>query len=239
MDKIKYLSRIQLFQELELEELKQIEPVTPIRVVKKGSIIASPYMDSKILYLIKSGTVRLYKLSGSGKELTLDLLGKGHVFGEFGSFTTGSENMYAQAWEDCVICKMEQPQLEQILREHPQLSLKLIEIISNRLKEVEELLEYMAYGSVRRRLLYLLRKMAEKFGTNWTGTGRRPDEDGWIQLDISITHQELAAMMGSVRETVTALLNELTKEHIVRRAGNRKPLQIHWPRLVHALESEE
>ncbi|WP_347815348.1 MULTISPECIES: Crp/Fnr family transcriptional regulator [Bacillaceae] len=96
MDKIKYLSRIQLLGDLELEELKKYEPVIPMKVVKKGTIISSPHMDQKILYLIKSGKVRLYRLTESGKEFTVDILETGHLFGDIGTFTTGSENLYAE-----------------------------------------------------------------------------------------------------------------------------------------------
>ncbi|MGP7817441.1 Crp/Fnr family transcriptional regulator [Niallia sp. 01092] len=234
MDKIKYLSRIQLFRELELEELKKFEPDTPINVIKKGTIITSPHMDQKILYLIKSGKVRLYRLSEGGKELTIDILGTGHVFGEIGSFTTGSENMYAETWEDSVICTIDKVQFEKIIHDQPSVSLKFIEMVSNRLKEVEELLEYMAYGSVRKRLLFLLHKLVEKFGGD--SPSDNPKETDWIQLEISITHQELAMMMGSIRETVTALLNDLTAEGIVHKVGNRKPIKIHFARLKRALE---
>ncbi|MDZ5606585.1 Crp/Fnr family transcriptional regulator [Bacillus pseudomycoides] len=233
MDKIKYLSRIQLFHELELEELKNIEPDTPIDVMKRGTIITSPHMEQKFLYLIKSGKVRLYKLSEDGKELTIDILGMGHVFGAVGVFTMGSEGVYAETWEDSHICKMDKVQFEKIIRDRPDIALKFIEVISNRLKEMEELLEHMAYGSARKRLLFLLYKLSEKFGVEVESA------EDWRQLEISITHQELANMMGSIRETVTGLLSDLTKDGIIRKIGVRKPIHIHLVKLMRALESDE
>lgn len=235
MDKIKYLSRMQLFGDLDLEELKKYEPVTPMKVVKKGTIISSPHMDQKILYLIKSGKVRLYRLTESGKEFTIDILETGHVFGEVGTFTTGSENLYAEAWEDSVICRIDKVQFEMIIRENPSISLKLLEIISSRLKEVEELLEYMAYSSARKRLLFLLNKLTEKFGGKLLSSS--PGE--WVALDIYITHQELAMMMGSIRETVTALLNEFNAEGIIRKTGRRGTMEVHSVRLKCALKEDE
>lgn len=235
MDKIKYLSRMQLFGDLDLEELKKYEPVTPMKVVKKGTIVSSPHMDQKILYLIKSGKVRLYRLTESGKEFTIDILETGHVFGEIGIFTTGSENLYAEAWEDSVICRIDKVQFEMIIRENPSISLKLLEIISSRLKEVEELLEYMAYSSARKRLLFLLNKLTEKFGGKLLSSS--PGE--WVALDIYITHQELAMMMGSIRETVTALLNEFNAEGIIRKAGRRGTMEVHSVRLKCALKEDE
>ncbi|MFS0553417.1 Crp/Fnr family transcriptional regulator [Brevibacillus sp. 179-C9.3 HS] len=229
IDKEKFLSRINLFQTLSEAELAQLEPVTPMEIFKKGTIISSPLLERKRLFLIKAGTVRLYKLSADGKELTVDLLGTGHIFGEIGSFTI-TTNMYAQAWEDSVICSIDKAHFEQLMLEKPQLALHFIEIVSNRLQEVEEMLELMAYGSVRQRLLYLLVKLSEKYGGE-----RQADAPEWIELAVSLTHQELASMMGCIRETVTEMLHELTAEGIVKKTGLRKPLWLHQERLREAL----
>lgn len=238
LDKVKYLSRINLFQQLNEAELLQLEPATPIHPVKKGTIVASPHGDRQLLFLIKSGTVRLYKISAGGKELTVDLLGAGHLFGEVGSFATGSKNMYAQTLTDAVICTIDKAQFEQLMTEKPRLALKFIEIVATRLKEVEEMLEHMAYGSVRKRLLFLLSKLSEKFGAGVPAAEGYHDEgEGeWIQLEVKLTHQELASMMGSIRETVTEQLSELASEGIVDKKGLRSRIRIHPGRLKHALD---
>ncbi|MDF9410380.1 Crp/Fnr family transcriptional regulator [Brevibacillus laterosporus] len=236
MEKIKYLSRIQLFSELEVEELEKIEPVAPITIMKKGTLITTPHQSQKFLYLIKSGKIRLYQITSEGSELTLDVLGVGHIFGEVGTFTTGSENLYAQTWEDSLICTIDKTEFENFLQKKPDIALKFIEILSKRLQEVEELLEYMAYGSVRKRLLFLLNKLSDKFGVKiYKGEGLHQEED-WIQLDIAVTHQELATMMGSIRETVTGLLQDFTAEGIIRKEGQRKPFQIHYSRLKQKID---
>lgn len=234
MDKLKYLSRIQIFEDLDLEELKKYEPATPMKVVEKGTVFCSPHMDQKVLFLVKSGKVRLYRLTESGKELTVDILETGHVFGEIGTFTTGSENLYAEAWEDSVICRIDRVQFEKIIHENPSISLKLLEIISSPLKEVKELLEYMAYSSMRKRLLFLLNKLTEKFGDKLSSSSA----EEWVALDIYITHQELASMMGSIRETVTALLNQFNAEGIVRKSGMRGTMEVHRIRLKCALKKD-
>lgn len=219
-----------------MEELAQIEPHAPINPVPKGTLVASPHRERKLLYLVKSGSVRLYKLSDGGKELTLDVLGMGHLFGEVGSFTTGATDLFAETLEDSVICTIDRAQLEQLMSRWPKLALKFIEMVAIRLKEVEEMLEHIAYGSVRKRILYLLHKLSRKFGVAVPeGEGLR-GEPGWIQLKVKLTHQELASMMGSIRETVTDLLNELSGEGIVYKGGPRRPLCIQPERLIKALE---
>lgn len=234
---IHYLSRIELFKGLNMEELEKIEPVTSAKTYPKGTLVTSPLneADKKRLYLVKEGTVKLYKLSDGGKELTVDLLGTGHIFGEIGSFTTGSENLYAAAWEDAVICSIDREQFEGILSAKPALAFVFIEALASRLKEMEEMLEHMAYGSVRKRVLYLLGKLQHKFGAE--NAEESGTDAGWIRLEVRLTHQELAGMAGSIRETVTDLLGKLAAEGIVRGTGHREALQVHPGKLRAALKA--
>lgn len=118
----------------------------------------------------------------------------------------------------------------------PELALRFIEIIYARLKVVEELLERMAYGSVRQRLLYLLCKLSEKFKRD-IPVQEEDADSSWVQLEVDLTHQELARMAGSLRETVTVMMNELAAEGIVHKEGPRKRLWIHADRQQAALPS--
>ncbi|WP_276916472.1 cyclic nucleotide-binding domain-containing protein [Aneurinibacillus aneurinilyticus] len=66
-------------------------------------------------------------MSKSGKELTVDVLGDGHIFGEIGSFTAGSENLYAETLEESIICTIDKLQFETIVKEHPERILTAME----------------------------------------------------------------------------------------------------------------
>ncbi|WP_366480480.1 Crp/Fnr family transcriptional regulator [Ornithinibacillus hominis] len=235
MDKIKYLSRINLFHDLDIQELQQMESIAPIRVTKKGTLITAPHKNQKRLYLIKSGKVRMYTLSNSGKELTIDILGAGHIFGEISLFAPGSHLIYAKAIENSIICSIDKIQFEQVLMEKPVIALKIIKVLSTRLKEMEEMMEQMAYGSVRNKLLFLLNRLSEKFGEPLNENAAVQNE--WIQIGVKVTHQELASMMGSIRETVTELLNELISEGVVNRTSTRGFFIIHRQRLKETIEN--
>jgi len=231
MERVKFLSRIDLFQGMNTEELERIEPVTPIHLYKKGTIVVSPHSEQKALYLVKSGKVRLYKLTDGGRELTIDILGVGNIFGEVGSFTTGTQNIYAVTLEESHICTIDHVKFKRIIREKPDLALRFIEMVSVRLKEVEELLEHMAYASVRKRLLFLLYKLSEKFQADLPLLEGDAPEREWTRLDVELTHQELASLTGSTRETITEILNALAAEGILKKGRLRKPLEIRIDRL--------
>lgn len=233
MDKIKYLSRINLFQDMDTKELQQMESITPISITKKGTLITSPHNNQERLYLIKQGKVRIYTISSSGKELTIDVLDSGHLFGEISLFAPGSHLIYAKALEDSVICSINKAQFEQIIMEKPAIALKVIKILSCRLKEMEEMMEQMAYGNVRSKLLFLLNRLSEKFGDPIIEYG---NETEWIRIGVNVTHQELASMMGSIRETVTEVLNDLISEEVVKRTSTRGLFIIHRTRLKRAIE---
>lgn len=234
MDTMKYLAKVDLFQGLSEEELQrlQLDMTIPLYTHKKGTIIAAPHLPAKALYFVKSGKVRLYRLTEEGKELTLDVLRTGHLFGELTSFRAGA-SMFAIASEDSIICEMDREQLGKVIRAKPELALAYMDIMARRLREVEEWLAYMAYGSIRRRLLFLLDKLVMKFGSEDTTA------TGWVKLETEITHQELASMTGSIRETVTHELSQLIGLGILRREHSRGSYWIHRTRLLEELVLSE
>ncbi|MGF7031814.1 CRP/FNR family transcriptional regulator [Paenibacillus mucilaginosus] len=228
------MSRIALFEGLEQDELGGIAGLTPAAVQPKGTVVTAPHKASPSVYFIKAGAVRLYRIDEEGREVTVDVLGTGHLFGEGSLFGNGPGGLFAVTLEESVICVISREALQEILEARPQLAIRFIGIVTDRLREAEELLSRLAYGSVRKRLLYLLAKLAGKFGTPAALRG----EPDWVRLQVDLTHQELASMTGSTRETVTAALGRLTADGILYRDGTRGPLHVHPGRARSAMEGE-
>jgi CRP-like cAMP-binding protein len=226
-----------IFQGFSMVELERIGDDIPVAPVGKGKLVASPHDSQGTMYLVKSGAVRLYTLTEGGKEFTVDVLTDGDMFGDTGSFTMES-GTFAVALEESIICKWDYERFTEIIREKPELAIKYIEMISVRLREVEELLEYMAYSNVKQRLLFLLYKLSLKFGVN-PGIEDSEGEAGWVKLDVDVTHQELASMAGSIRETVTEMLSQFAAEGIIRKTGYRKPMWIQTERLLESLKKDK
>lgn len=234
MDKVKYLSRVNVLKSLDRKTLSKLEAATPMNAAAKGTLIADPHSSRPVMYMVKSGKVRLYRLYDGGKELTVDILGTGDMFGELGAFTTGADNVYAETLEDSVICIWDRARFERWVYQCPEIAIRFIEMMARRLREVEELMQHMAYGSARKRLLFLLWKLCGKFGEPEPGAQGRGSE--WIELKVRLTHEELAYMMGSVRETVTSLMRTLTDEGIVGKKEPRAYVKVHGEKLRQALE---
>jgi CRP-like cAMP-binding protein len=209
MDKLLYLSQINLFDELPMEEIETIDKISDMQPMKKGSLILGPNQSTRALYLLKKGEVRLYRSSQDGKQLTVDLLGDGNIFGETSSFSLNYDQTYAEALSDVYLCVIGKEEFTQLVEQNPKLAVKFIEILSARLKETYEMSESIALRNVRYRILSLLLKLSEKFG--------RSNKE-WQTIDIKVTHHDIASMIGSTRETVSATISQLKKDGYIKKS---------------------
>ncbi|KPB03249.1 Crp/Fnr family transcriptional regulator [Bacillus sp. CHD6a] len=207
-DKLFLLSQISLLDELPIDDLKVIDEMSQMKPVKKGTIILSPEKQMEALFLLKKGQVRLYRLNSKGKQFTVDILVDGNIFGETSTMSLTDDQVYAEAMTDTYLCILGKEEFEEFIENNPKIALKFINILSARLKEVYSLSEKIALGDVKYRILYLLLKLSEK-------TGKRKKE--WQTIEMRVTHQDMANMIGSTRETTSAVISQLKKEGIVKK----------------------
>lgn len=210
MDKLWYLSQINLFEDLPMEDLRIIDALAPMSMMRKGTLILDPTIQKRHLYLLKRGRVRLFKMSEDGKQLTLGLLGQGNILGETESLSTGMGSVYAEALNDTVVCALGKEDVDALLLQRPQVALKMIAILTRRVREAEELVENLAFHDVRYRVVYLLVKLAQQFGE----TDHTP-LPGYTHLDFGLSHQDMAHMIAATRESVSLVLSQLAKEGVV------------------------
>lgn len=150
----------------------------------------------------------MYRLNQNGKQFTVDILVDGNIFGETSTLSLTDDQIYAEAMVDTYLCTISREQFEQFIEQNPKIALKFITILSTRLKELYSLSEKIALSDVRYRILYLLLKLSEK-------TGKRKND--WQTIEMKITHQDLANMIGSTRETTSAVISKLKKEGYIKR----------------------
>lgn len=189
MDKIGYLRQTDLFADMPRAELHKISRSMQMTNYLKGKIVYRPDDPGDVLFILKHGRVRIFRLAPDGRELTIAELTSGTVFGEMGLLGQTMYGSFAEALEDCLICVMTRDLAVRLLREKPEIALRLIEIVGRRLLAAENRLESLGLRDVPRRLAALLLELAQ------------PSEDG--AHVARHTHEELAKMIGTSRESVT------------------------------------
>ncbi|MBB3125454.1 CRP/FNR family transcriptional regulator [Paenibacillus rhizosphaerae] len=210
MNKLWYLSQISIFEEMSQEEIREIDQLDTIHHfnwITKNTLVQTPESAREGLYFVKEGKLRLYKLNDSGKQFTLGILTRGNIFGELNSFSFGTRQVYIETLESSLLCTMSELQFERLMINRPQLALKFLKALSDRLKEREDQLEQLALHGLRKRLLHLLSTLSTKFGII---------QDGYALIDLPLSHQEIANMLSASREAVSGVMSELAKEGVVK-----------------------
>lgn len=191
--KLDYLSNIDIFQDLSENELAEMDRQLTMSSCTPGKIFYMPEDTGEVLFLLKKGRVQLYRISPNGKKLVVATLGPGTIFGEMSLVGQGMHNTFAEAIDDCMLCVMSRADVERLMRDKPQVALRFVEALGTRVTGLEERLEEIAFKSIPARLASLLLRLADEQGDQ--------DVEGY-------THQDLAEMLGTYRETITQTLND-------------------------------
>lgn len=203
MSRYDYLKQISIFAELKDEFLQKIDDVSIARNYSKGKMIFMEGDPGEAFFYIKSGLVKISKLSSDGREHILHILNEGHVFAEVTLFSASDYPATAEVLEEAEIGMIKNAALEKLIIETPEISLALIKYLNKRLIEAQNKVRNLALYDTFGRTAQALVKLAEDYGKKTT-TG--------IELDLNISRQELANMVGTTRETVIRVLSAFKKE---------------------------
>ncbi len=215
--KLECLSAIEIFQDLTEQEVQEIDQATKMSTCEPGRVFYTPEETGEVLFLLKKGRVQLYRLSPDGKKLVVAELERGSVFGEMSIVGQGMHNTFAEAIEACTICVMSRADVERLILTKPMVAMRFMQAMAKRLTEAETQLEDIAFKSIPSRLANLLLKLTDPETTS--------------SLVKGYSHQDLAEMLGTYRETTTQTLNnfksrgwvEIGRKHI--EILNREALQ--------------
>lgn len=148
------------------------------------------------------------------------------MFGEVETFSLGTGGTYVETMEDSLVFSIPTEQFEPLLSKYSELSLRFLSEISKRLRDQDELVEELVFRDLRGKVLYFLNRLSKKFGI---------EEHGYRKIDIPLTHQELANMIGATREAVSLTLQELSNEGILVTSRRMVMIHIEWSRSVHSI----
>jgi CRP/FNR family transcriptional regulator, cyclic AMP receptor protein len=225
-DKHWFLKRCDLFARLRADQLTRLETCCRLAEFPRGSLIYLPSDAGECCFLLAVGRVRIYSVTPDGKQSILAFMEPGDLFGELAIFEPARRDEFAEAAEKTRIVLIPGEVIRALATDNAALSFGITKLIGLRRRRIERRLRGLLFRSNRQRLIHLLLELAEQFGYP-TGRG--------VQIAFKLSHQELASVIGSTRESVTLLLGELQKEGSIQVSRRRIEL-IERERLAKEIE---
>ncbi|MCG8403030.1 MAG: Crp/Fnr family transcriptional regulator [Firmicutes bacterium] len=206
MKNIEFLKKIPLFIHLDDEQLAEVEKVILERNYQKGRIIFMENEPGEAVFFVKAGRIKISKQTSDGREHILHFINPGEVFAEVVMFGDGTYPATAEVVDDCTIGMVRNVDMERIIGSNPGLALGLLKIMARRLRISQQQLIELALLDTTRRAASMLLFLAGEQGIN--------TEKG-IEIDISLTNQDLANLIGTSRETANRILNDFKRQKAV------------------------
>src|SRR5918992_4853999 len=201
-----------------LQLLDDMGIATADRTYEPGDAVYREGEYGDALYALTSGVLKLFRPYSGSKEATLRLLKTWDIFGHLAFAGEARQRAYAEAVTECKVTKVPKIFVERAIRRGPQAALKMMTLLELRLVQYEELVKCLLPRETEIRLANLLPILAQKFG-------ERGSLESSVTIDIRLTHQDLAAMVASTRESVTKVLNEMRNRGVVEVEGGRITLK--------------
>lgn len=202
MAKTTYLKTVDVFYGLNNDDIEAIGHTTRLVVYPAGHHFYMPDDPAEIMFILKVGRVQLYRLSPEGRKLVVAILQPGAIFGHMALIGQRLHNTYAQAVDEVTICIWNRADVENLLMERPQVALRFLEAMGERLANAEDRLSESTFKRVPARLAGLLLQLS------------RENHDSLLLNGY--THQALAEMLGIYRETVTETLRQFKTRGLLR-----------------------
>lgn len=200
-EKIKVMKHSSIFMSLSDAEQAALTKITVERHYAPGEIIFFEGDAPEWFYIVAQGRVKAFKQSSSGKEFTIAFFGPGEIFGEVAVFENKPypASASAQSVDDTVVLGIKREELLQFLAKHPQVALRIIGVLGERLRNAQSRLGDMAGAKVVSRLAGILLMLSSKMGN-----------------ELPFTRQEIADMAGTTTETTIRILSRLKSGGIIR-----------------------
>lgn len=205
MEDWEYLKRIPLFKDLKESLVREIANIAVIKRVKKGTVLFQQGEPGEAVYVVKEGSVKISMMDEEGKEYIIHVMKPGEVFAEATLFSSGPYPADAEALEDSILIVLNNDRLEELIRSNSELALELIKVMAKRLQDISKQINSLALRDAIGRTISTLIRLAEEKG-----------EKSGDKITIKeISRQEFASMVGTTRETVTRILNQMSKENLL------------------------
>ncbi len=202
------LRTIPLFAAVPDDALLAIADLLIERRIPKNQTIVEEGLSGDYMYVIREGQVKVTKLSGDGREKILELLGPGDFFGEMSLLDDAPRSASVKSLTETHILALSRPDFLKELRRNPDLGMAVIQELTRRVRQMDEQASSLSFQRVRERTQGLLVRLAKD---DVIQNGRR--------VTPPLTHQQIADMIGTSRETVTRIVKRLKDQGWLEQEG--------------------
>jgi CRP-like cAMP-binding protein len=200
------LKKVAIFSNLSEEEFAFVVPRMLPRHFHAGGVVFHEGDNCTGLYIVQSGTVRIFKSSVGGREQVLSIEGPASSIAELPVFDGGNYPASAQTVAESTLLFFSREDFQTLCLQHPQVALKVLRVIGGRLRRLVGIIEELSFTTVRHRLIALLVRLGKSEGSH---------QGDAVNITIPVTNTELAAQIGTVRELVSRNLSRLQSERLI------------------------
>lgn len=205
------LNEVELFADLSADEMAELDRVAPSQRFLRGELVFSQSQPSTSLFILKTGRIRIFRVTEDGKAMTMGILEPGAVFGEMVLVGQRMHDNYAEAIEDSITCRLEVRDVEQFLLADPRIAVRIARLLGEQVARLEERLTDLAHRPLAARIARALVTLNAGASTRHLVGSR----------GVRVTHEQLAGLVGATRESTSKVMAELSAQRIIRQARGR------------------
>lgn len=196
-----------LLHELDLF-FKKFKPLN----LRRGEIIIRAGDAPPGIFYLTKGYVRVYSFSRSGEELTLIIFKPGDIFPVSWAINNVASGYFVESMTEAALWRVPREEFLEFVRDKPEILFELTRRMMVRLLALMRRMEHLVFGNAHSKVASIILICAERFGKKVGGT---------VVIDVPLTHNDIATLVGMTRETVSIEMGKLEKKNLVGYRGRR------------------
>ncbi|MCE2496818.1 MAG: Crp/Fnr family transcriptional regulator [Flavobacteriales bacterium] len=209
MGSIWYFENVNLFDILCPHKFAEFQnDARHFRVYDKNEQVYFNDDAADTIYLVASGRVKIVQYTEDGEEVVKGVLERGEIFGEMALLGETRRTEVAQVVEEgTTLCPVNIEMMQDLMKDNQEFTLRIYKMIGIKMKKLERRIDNLVFKDVRARLEDFIQELADEKGVK--------QDNGAIKVTHYFTHKNIANLIGTSRQTVTTLLNELRDQGVL------------------------
>jgi CRP-like cAMP-binding protein len=208
------LAAIPLFAELSPDQLAKIAALASVRHYLAREVVVTQGDPAHSLFAIVRGRLKVSSCGPDGRDVVLGIMSEGEVFGEIALLDGGLRSATCTAIEGCELLAIDRAPFLQLLEQTPSIAVRLLHVLSGRLRRLSQRSEDAAFLDVPSRLARSLLDLASRFG-------ERSSSTSGVHIALKLSQQELGDLVGATRESVNKHLSDWSRQGFLQMHGGK------------------